>query len=196
MSPLETSFHDENMLHGRKSDEVLNKKSFQEDWWNKEPCFTFSLLHQIPTSYKPTRIFKKGHYYLVSQCGVVSGDVYRKTNWSLESEKAWSRNGRVGIYPIPQFWSQSETWAKYLFPFYADPNRFPHYPLYPWVFLGLKKDLRVTYINASWSLRVCFKWTAWGDKKKLEPNTSDTNFGKSKSMCRVNFMGHALWSNE
>lgn len=51
------------------------------------------------------------------------------------------------------------------------------------VVLRLKKDLRESCINASWSLKFCFKWTASGNKKRLEPNTSDDNFGKSRSMC-------------
>lgn len=74
---------------GRKSDKVLNK--ILPERLVGQPCFTFLRLYQIPTSYKPTRTFKKGHYYLISQCGVVSGVVYRRANQSLEAEKAWKR---------------------------------------------------------------------------------------------------------
>lgn len=57
-----------------------------------------------------------------------------------------------------------------------------HIILYiPRVFLRLKKDLRVTYINASWSLRVCFNGQPGGTRRSWNPTHLTPTLEKAKA---------------
>lgn len=167
-------------------------KSFQKGWQNSHASLSFScsrsLLSTSPLGFSRSVIIIQ----------------FLSVGWLLvmyteEQTRVWSQRrpetGMRGLAYI-QYHNSSPSLRlepSIFFPSsYADPNRFPHYPLYPRGASEAKERSERKLYQCQLKSQFCFKWTAWGDKKKLEPHTSDINFGKSKSMCRVNFMGHAL----